>query len=690
LNQKVLEKRFNIMVMIVIGFFLLLIIRLSYLQLVKGDEYKRASENNRIQNIPTAAPRGVFYDRAGRAMVDNRPGFTVSYLKADKTEYEEERVFQQLREILGITEYTLVENQEYSTDKNSCIKLKKLPIGDMNDDETIDKDDIIAVDESGQSVSVIKAEIRTGKIELDVEPGITVYVTYSYDTIRNKIYEQGYKKYIPVRLKTDVNIETVSRIEEQQLPGVLIEVEPVRNYLYGEVGAHIFGYMGEIGEELGQLEGYRVGDFIGKTGLEKVMESYLRGTEGSRQVEVTAGGSYIGTLGTKEAVPGSKVYLTIDARVQETAENALKIAMNKLQNAAKPFPNAKKGSVVVLNVKTGEVLAMVSEPGYDPNLFASGIQPKAWSNLINNPLQPMFNKAISGLYPPGSIFKMVTATAALEEKVTTPQEIVYDRTGIYWTIAPKKNYDWNRGGHGPVNLATALAKSTNIYFYEMGRRAGIDAIEKYARMYGLGEKTGIELPLEKQGIVAGRDYKKNNFKRAEDKRWYAAETLDAAIGQGFHSYTPIEIASYIGTIANNGQRVKPHIIKKVVSPDGEVILEKKPDLLDKIQVSQETLDAIKQGMKAVTAPGGTAYAPFIDFPMTVAGKTGTAQWDTRYDSHGWFVSFAPFDDPEIAVAILIEQAGSGGSTGGPIARAIYETYFNIKPNTTVNDTLVQP
>ncbi|MDI3534238.1 MAG: penicillin-binding protein 2 [Thermosediminibacterales bacterium] len=695
MNSKFFEKRFNVMTVIILLTFLVLIIRMGFLQLVKGEELNKRSEGNRIQIVPITAPRGEFRDRMGRIMVSNRPGFTVSYLRAEKSQSEEEKVFNQLRDILDIPHYTLKENEPYIVDEHREIRLKQRPVGDLNGDNKIDVNDVVITTSDGKNViKPVSLNPETGKVVLDINPGTNISVSYTYDTIKNKIIKQGYKKYIPVRLKTDVSLKTVSEIEERGLPGVVIEVEPIRRYLYGEVAAHVFGYLGEINqEELNEKkdEGYRLGDFIGKTGLEKVLEPYLKGKNGGRQVEVTAKGDYIRTLGRKNAIPGDTVYLTIDAELQKTAESALKKMMNKLQNDPyKPFPNANRGAVVVINVKTGEILAMVSEPGFDPNLFASGISSDEWKFLVNDPLQPLFNKAISGLYPPGSIFKMVVAVAALEEKVTTPEEVINTNGGVYWTIAPKKCWYWNKGGHGLVNMVSALAKSCNIYFYEMGRRLGIDNIEKYARQFGLGEKTGIELPRERQGIVASREYKEKYFSRPQDKIWYPAETLDAAIGQGFHSYTPIEIANYIATLANGGTRYKPHLIKKIVSPDGEVVLEKKPEVVGKLSVSPETLEVVKKGMRAVVEPGGTAWYAFKDFPIKVAGKTGTAQWDTRYENHGWFASFAPYEDPEIAVVVLIEQSGSGGSTGGPVAKAIYEKYFGLKDSINEEDVLIQP
>lgn len=692
MDTKVLERRLKIYTALVVCVFVYLTAGLASLQIVKGNEYEKLAQENRIRLIPITAPRGVFKDRYGRDLVNSRPSFTVSYMNVNSTSEEQDEIFKTLSEILEIPLYTEVQNEVYTIDKKGEVYLRQHPILDMNGDGALNIYDVIAYDDkTGQRIMPVKVNFETGKLAFNLEADTTIKVTYRYNTFKNKIRDQGYKKYMPVRLKTDVPFDTIAKIEERKLPGVVVEVEPIRNYLYGSIGSHIYGYVGEISaEELEKLrdEGYRPGDLTGKMGLEKVLEPYLKGKDGGQQVEITATGKPIKVLGQEDPIPGDTIKLTIDAELQQVAENALKQQLLELQtDKNNPFPNAKRGAVVVLNVKTGEVLAMASIPDYDPNMFARGITQKEWNGLANDPLKPMVNLAISGTYPPGSIFKMVTATAALEEKVTNEKEYIYDK-GVYWTIAPKK--DWKVGGHGSVNIVKAIAQSCNIYFYEMGRRLGIDNIEKYARMYGLGEKTGIELPGEEAGIVASREYKKNVFKQAENKIWYPAETLDASIGQGFHSYTPLQIANYVAAVANEGFWMKPHIIKSIVDADGNIVLEKKPELAGKLDVSKKTFDIVKRGMKEVTSPGGTAYSAFSNFPITVAGKTGTAQWDLSKTPHGWFVAFAPYDDPEIAISVFIEQAGSGGSTGGPVARKIMEKYFHLDEGDTEQDYLVQP
>ena len=683
-NLKRMEKRIYIMTWILLFIFLFLSSGLFLLQVVKGSDYEKMAEENRIRIIPVTAPRGIFKDRNGRILVNNKPSFTVSYTNVKSTEKERDEVFKELSEILNMPLITHVVNEQYTVNDKNEVVLDKLPLVDSNSDGKVDEKDIKIIDQdTGSYISPAKMELDKGKLYFDgsVKPGTSLLISYSYNTFKNKIRDLGYKKYMPIRLKTNVDFETVARIEEKRLPGVVIEVEPIRNYIYGSEAAHIFGYVGEISKnELEALKdkGYRAGDLVGKMGLEKVLEPYLKGTNGGKQVEVNAFGKPIKVLGEIPPVPGDTIILTIDSELQRVAEKALQDQLLKLQtDKIKPFPNAKRGAVVVLNVKTGEVLAMASVPSFDPNMFARGLTAKEWEDLSNNPLKPLVNIAISETYPPGSVFKMITAIAALENNITNEKETIYDR-GVYWTILPKK--DWKPGGHGVVNMIKAIAESCNIYFFEMGRRLGIDLIEKYAKMFGLGQITGIELPGEKAGVVASREYKEKTFKKAEDKIWYPAETLDAAIGQGYHQFTPLQIACYISAIANEGYWMKPYIIKSIVDANGRTVFDSKPEIAGKVNVSKKTFEIVKQGMRGVVSPGGTAYGVFSNFPIPIAAKTGTAQWDLKKAPHGWFVTFAPYDNPEIAIAVFIEQAGSGGSTGGPVARAILEEYFHLNSN----------
>jgi penicillin-binding protein 2 len=476
----------------------------------------------------------------------------------------------------------------------------------------------------------------------------------------------------PVRVKTDVGPDIVTKIEERraELPGVVIEIQPLRNYVNNELAAHIFGYVSEINDvelEKRKAEGYKSGDIVGKFGLENVYDKEIRGTDGGNQVEVDVNGRPVQVLGKKDPLPGHNLVLTIDYRVQKAAEAAIDEQLTYLQTKTE-FTKANAAAAVVLNPKTGEILAMVSRPAFNPNLFNGGISEKDWKQLNDNPYHPMDNKAISGEYPPGSTFKIITGTAALELGKVTPEEKILD-TGTHWII-PKGNAMGEALGW--INFREALSKSDNVYFYEMGNRLGIDNLEKYARMFGLGAFTGINLPGESDGLVANRRYKE----KAYGEEWYLSETFDAAIGQGFQLTTPLQMAMVIGEIANGGHRYTPNLVSKITGYNGDVIKTFAPKEVGQVTISDSTLNLIRESLREVAKEGGTAAADFGDFPIAIAGKTGTAENPHGHD-HGWFVAYGPYEDPRVAVAVIVEQGGFGSSSAAPIAKKIMEAAFNI-------------
>lgn len=476
----------------------------------------------------------------------------------------------------------------------------------------------------------------------------------------------------PIRIKTDLGPDIVTKIEERraELPGVVIEIQPLRNYVYNELAAHIFGYVSEINEaelEKRKTDGYKAGDIVGKFGLERVYDKELRGTDGGNQVEVDVSGRPVQVLGKKDPLPGHNLVLTIDYRIQKAAETAIDDQLAYLQTKTE-FNKAKAAAAVVLNPKNGEILAMVSRPSFNPNLFNGGISEKDWKLLNDNPYHPMDNKAISGEYPPGSTFKIITGTAALELGKVTPQEKILD-TGTHWLI-PKSNAMGEALGW--INFREALSKSDNVYFYEMGNRLGIDNLEKYARMFGLGAVTGINLPGESEGLVANKRYKEKVY--GED--WYLSETFDAAIGQGFQLTTPLQMAVVISEIANGGYRYRPNLVSKITSTSGETLTTFGPEEVGRVTISDSTLNLIRESLREVAQAGGTAAADFHDFPVAIAGKTGTAENSHGHD-HGWFVAYGPYEDPRVAVAVIVEQGGFGTSSAAPIAKKILEAAFNI-------------
>lgn len=520
--------------------------------------------------------------------------------------------------------------------------------------------ELLVTNRPGFSVSLLPL---TAPISDDVIDRLSDLLKVPTDEIKTKI--AGHSGFNPIRIKTDVTPDIVSIIEEQksQYPGVVIEVTPIRDYILKQEGAHTFGYVSEINDtELEKMkdEGYKSGDIIGKFGLEKVYDKELRGENGGQQVEVDVSGKPVQILGRKEPIPGDDLELTIDINLQQAAEKAVDEQLTQI--------GAHVAAAVVMNPQTGEILAMVSRPAFDPNLFAHGISSKDWNQLNNNPYHPMDNKTITGEYPPGSTFKIVTGTAALTEGVVTPDEQIFD-SGHHWII-PKGNADGEALGW--LNFRTALAHSDNVYFYEMGNRLGIDRLEKYARMFGLGAKTGIDLPYEATGLVANRRYKEKNF---DDGEWYLSETFDAAIGQGFNLVTSLQAAMVMGEIAADGKRYKPHVVNRIIAPDGSVVKDFQPELLSQLDVPEEDIKLVQDGLHDVTKYG-TAASSFRGFTVDIAGKTGTAE-NSQGRDHGWFVAYGPFDNPNIVVAVIVENGGYGSQSAVPIGRKILEAAFGL-------------
>ena len=496
--------------------------------------------------------------------------------------------------------------------------------------------------------------------------------------IAKEVERSASRPFEPVRLLRDASPEVVTQIEERRidLPGVIVEEMPVRNYNYGEFASHLFGYLGKINsEELAKwrAEGYRMTDVVGKTGLEQVYEKYLKGEDGGEQVEVDAAGRPIRLLGFANPTPGNDLILTIDQKTQQAAEEALEEQL--LAMAQSKYPNAKAGAVVVLDVKTGQVLAMASKPGYDPNTFVGGISGKELEAMLKNPYHPFTSRALRVAEPPGSIFKLVTATAALElGKTNTHDKFVCTGVDKYG----KRCWIASRGrNHGVQSLVEGIKNSCNIVFYELGRRVGIDELARYSRMYGLGKPTGFELPGEKAGLVPDREWKRKNFQREDNKKWYEAETMDVSIGQGALQTTPLQMAGVLSAIGNGGTVYRPYVVREIVSPDGKKIKSFQPIVNNQLQVSQDTFAVLREGMAAVIAPGGTAHGAFAGFPVTVGGKTGTAQ-NSQGDDHAWFAGLAPIDNPQVAVVVFIEQGGGGGSFAAPVARKVLAAYFDVE------------
>ena len=483
---------------------------------------------------------------------------------------------------------------------------------------------------------------------------------------------RGRAKYYPVVLSSNITRDQVEVIEENRLrlAGVEIEMKPVREYSSGILASHLLGYIGEVSEDELNIKGYEEynpGDYIGKNGIERNWEQELHGSDGGRQLEVDARGRVLRTISESYPTVGNSVVLTIDAATQKQAEQAF---------------GDQAGAAVAMDVNNGEILAFVSNPGIDPALFSSKIPADKWKEYLDDARHPLENKALTGQYPPGSTFKVITALAGLEEGTINENSSV-NCTGSY-ALGASIFKCWNKHGHGSTNLKKSLRESCDVYYYQLGERLGVDKIAATAKKFLLGSPLGIGLKNEKSGLIPSSEWKQKRF----GKRWFHGETLSVAIGQGYVLMTPIQMVSMISTVANEGSVYQPHLVKRVVDNDGKPVKEIKPELLGKTGISTEHFRMVKQGLFAcVNEPGGTGGSARMS-DVRVAGKTGTSQvvklrdskqgTPYKYRDHALFVAFAPYEKPEIAVAVVVEHGEHGGSAAGPIAARMLKAWFDGK------------
>jgi penicillin-binding protein 2 len=468
------------------------------------------------------------------------------------------------------------------------------------------------------------------------------------------------------RIRTDLSFDEMARVEtfQPELPGVMIQIQPKREYRNQGMACHSLGYLGEINDvqiKSGKFSTYKIGDYLGKCGVELAWEKYLRGKRGFRRIEVDAYGRELGQLDSVFPTPGANVYLTLDSRMQREAEACLE---------------EKVGAIVALDPNSGNILALASSPTYSQEAFERGLSASEWDKINHDKTHPLENRAIKGQYPPGSTFKIVMAVAGLEEGVITPSTTFYCNGAL-----PCGNHVfhcWLKGGHGTVNLHKALVESCDVYFYQVGLRLGIDRIAKWSRRFGLGEPTGLNLDKELPGLVGSTAWKKARFHRG----WQEGDTLSVAIGQGYNLATPIQMARVVAAIANGGIIYKTHLVEKVESPAGEILYQAKPEVQSRLEASPATLEAVRQGLEGVVSdPRGTGKSARLP-GIQLAGKTGTAQVvaldpdrtkrskERGAQDHAWFVAYAPADDPKVAVAVLVEHGGHGGSAAGPLASRV--------------------
>ncbi|OAT82292.1 penicillin-binding protein 2 [Desulfotomaculum copahuensis] len=546
------------------------------------------------------------------------------------------------------------------------------------------------------------------------------------DTIKK--YKDAGQLYLPIPLVQDADQATVTKVEENKmnLPGVYVDAVPQRNYPYGGLLAQTLGYVQQITpQELAahKDDGYQMNSLFGQTGLENEYESYLRGQDGAREIAVDSLGRPIHDQGVKPPVPGDNLQLTISKKLQQTAEQSL---INAVQQArASGRTDSMGGAAVVEDVHTGQILAMASVPTFNPGDFARGLSPQEAQQIFNGPAHPFLNRALSA-YAPGSTFKMVVAAAALEAKVITPDTLIDDPG--YFQLGNHIFHNWASYGFGLINVVKALQVSNDTFFYKVGHMLGWQPIAHWAGEFGLGQKTGIDLPGETTGTLPTPQYKKNmvesflkamnngrikaivdkynqqinktadkaqkdelanerdnevarlieqiNASHSWDINWQEFDTINMSIGQGYNLYTPLQMADYVSTIANGGTLYRPYLVQKITSPDGQTVKTFTPQAVRRVPVSAQTLDVIHQGMSLVTQGTGTGAAVFAGFPIPVAGKTGTAEV-AGHNNHAWFVCYAPADHPQVAVAVLVEHGWEGAVAAAPVAKDILSAYFNL-------------
>lgn len=638
MNTRTAKLRVLLYQAVVILAFAAVAFKLWDLQIVSADKYQQSADRNQYRLLPITAPRGVLYDRAGHMLVSNVPSFTVSIVPAGLPDDMEERreVLERVAELVGIPAFDPPEGEAAEGDALSIETLLRL---------------------------------RT------ISP------------------------YQPVRIASKVDRQAAFIIDENHLslPGVTVDVEPVRQYAYGPLLAHVLGYVGRIPSEAADqyLEdeslGYAPDDRVGLAGVEYSLEDLLRGTKGQKHIQVDAFEREILVVAEEPAGQGYSAMLTIDVDLQRKVEEALRKGMEAA--------NSKVGVVIAMDPRTGEVLTMVSLPAYDNNLFSGGISFEDYERLSTDRTRPLINHAISGQYPPGSTFKVVPAATALEAGAISPNTRVTCNGTMYlpnkfFPNDPKyaqRFYCWRKAGHGSLNVVGALMHSCNIFFYQTSggfgdlQGLGMERLAEGALAFGFGEPSGIELPGELSGLIPNDRWKRLNY----GESWLTGDTYNAATGQGFVLATPLQVLNSVAAIANWGSLYRPQLVYQVIAADGQVVDALKPDLIRELPISQGNLDLVRQGMRLVCTPAGTAY--LLNVPgVNIAGKTGTAEYPGvdeegnlmldkfgNLPTHSWFTAFAPYEDPEIALVVFLDNGGEGSRTSVPIASEILRYYFGI-------------
>lgn len=649
--------RFNSLSALVYIVGLVLLLQLFNLQIINGESYRENSNTRLTRESTLYASRGYILDRNGNELATTEMTFS---LEMYKTKLETSVLNDTILKIIN----TLEENEDNYTD-TLPIKINPYEYTFTSDERKAKWLKTYKLSEDTTPEQAFEYLKNRYKIENENPDEIRKILV-----VRYRISSEGYSSTKSLTISSNISRKSALIFTEQSdnYPGVTVGQSSKRSYPNGKLASHILGYINSIREkqyEANKDKGYTMNDIYGQTGVEYVFEPYLKGKNGIKQIDMSVNGEIVNEYVSEEAISGSDVVLTIDANLQRITEKALEDTINNIKNGeyGSRYP-ADAGAIVVMNVNSGEVLAMASYPDYEPSAFVGGIKTDLWNyyNAKENNT-PLINRAIVGTYAPGSTFKMVTATAALQTGEVTTKEKVND-TGVY----PRGHnpmcwiYRQSHRGHGYLNITDAIKKSCNYFFYEMGYRVGIEVLDKYASSFGLGKKTGIELTGEASGTLATPELTKS-----KGETWTVGYTLSAAIGQGDNSFTPIQMAKYLSILVNGGKQLKPSIVKTILNADGTEVSKQEiqkqvnerlgiSDEQEKdIEISEENLKAIFEGMRGVTTEsGGTAYSIFKNFNIELGGKTGSAQ-KANGTANAWFVGFAPYDNPEIAVVVIIEN-----------------------------------
>lgn len=647
------------------------VVKLFDLQIINGDTYLKRASSRLTTSVVNKAARGDIMDRYGNVLVTNKTGYSVVLQKTTGGDETLNNIISKVVEILYTTGNKAIDNLPVSAEA---------PYEFVFEDENGDgstEDEMAAWFAGNKYIGEYLYEGMTADQVMAAYAeifGVAYDVNLAHTRCMIGIrYEADLKEIStinPVTIAEDVNVDAVTQIKEMQdsLPGVSVTEDYVRTYTKPGFATHILGRVGKISAEeysANSDKGYGMNDIIGKQGVERWAELYLRGVDGTTGTTKKIDGDEVELSEDVDPIPGNYIMLTIDSDLQETVEASLENTIKSIGN------DCNAGAAVVLDVNTGDTLAMASYPTYDMSRFYED-----YESLVENKSNPMINRAVSGMYSPGSTFKPLVAIAGIQTGNLGLWEKIED-TGIYTVYEDYQPTCWiwseSHTTHGWQDVSQALENSCNVFFYELGRRLGIETLDEYARTFGLGEYTDIELPEETSGHMASPEYKSQVVPNAVDREWFDGDTLQAAIGQSYSLFTPVQIANYCATIANGGNRYKVNLISSIRSSvDGSLVEKFEPQVEEQIDISSEALAKVHEGMKKVVDEG-SASSIFEGYPIQIGGKTGTAQLGTG-SNNAIFMAFAPYDNPQIAVAVVLEH-GVRGANAGLVAKDIFDKYF---------------